>query len=64
MDKTEEVVGTLDKNLTLQTYGKLKIRYGKKVIDLLDRDGELAISSKLQSQLDKILKRLTALENN
>lgn len=64
MDKTEEVVGTLDKNLTLQTYGKLKIRYGKKVIDLLDRDGELAISSKLQSQLDEILKRLTALENN
>ena len=64
MDKTEEVVGTLDKNLTLQTYGKLKIRYGKKVIDLLDRDGELAIPDKLQSQLDEILKRLTALENN
>lgn len=64
MEKTEEVVGTLDKNLTLQTYGKLKIRYGKKVIDLLDRDGELAIPDKLQSQLDEILKRLTALENN
>lgn len=64
MLKNEETVGSLDKHLTLQTKGKVKIRYGKKVIDLLDNDGELAISSKLQTQIDEILKRLSAIEEN
>lgn len=38
-----EEVGSLNKNLVLQTQGKVKIRYGKKFIDLLDDKGNLNV---------------------
>ena len=38
-----EELGSLDKNLILQTQGKVKIRYGKKFIDLLNNNGELNV---------------------
>ncbi len=62
MIKGEQTLGSLDEHLTLQTKGKIKIRYGKKVIDLLDNDGELAISSKLQTQIEEILKEIELLK--
>lgn len=38
-----EELGSLDKNLVLQTQGKVKIQYGKKFIDLLNNNGELNV---------------------
>lgn len=41
-------VGSLNKNLVLNTLGKVKIRYGKKFIDLLDSNGNLNIPKIIQ----------------
>lgn len=40
-NKSVEEVGSLEKELILNTNGKIKIRYGRKMIDLLDNDGYL-----------------------
>jgi hypothetical protein len=39
-----EELGSLDKNLVLHTLGKVKIRYGRKYIDILNDKGELNVS--------------------
>jgi len=49
-------IGSLNENLVLNTAGKVKIRFGKKFIDLLDSNGELNIPV-------EILNRISALEN-
>lgn len=49
-------IGSLNENLVLNTAGKVKIRFGKKFIDLLDNNGELNIPA-------EILNRISALEN-
>jgi len=36
-------IGSLNENLVLVTAGKIKIRYGKKYIDLLDDKGNLNV---------------------
>lgn len=43
-----EEIGSLNKNLVLQTLGKVKIRYGKKFIDLLDEKGELVSTNETE----------------
>lgn len=40
---TYEEVGNLSANLVLQTAGKIKIRFGKKFIDLLDEKGNINV---------------------
>lgn len=52
-----EEIGSLDKNLALHTLGKVKIRYGRKYIDLLNDKGELNVS------IPKILQEKDSLEN-
>ena len=52
----QQEIGSLNENLILNTAGKVKIRYGKKFIDLLDDKGELNIPQEL-------LQRIEALEN-
>jgi len=47
-------IGTLDSNLILNTRGKLKIRFGKKVIDLIDNDGNINIQPLFQSFLETV----------
>ena len=42
-------LGSTDQNLVLNTSGKIKIRYGKKYFDLLDKDGNLNISNLVQT---------------
>ena len=49
-------IGSLNENLVLNTAGKVKIRYGKKFVDLLNDKGELNFPQ-------EILQRITALEN-
>lgn len=49
-------IGSLDENLILNTAGKVKIRFGKKFVDLLDNNGDLNIPMEL-------LNRISALEN-
>ena len=49
-------IGSLNENLVLNTAGKVKIRFGKKFVDLLDNNGELNIPA-------EILNRISALEN-
>lgn len=53
---SQQELGSLDENLILNTAGKVKIRYGKKFIDLLNDKGELNFPS-------EILQRIIALEN-
>lgn len=38
-----EEIGSLNKNLVLQTLGKVKIRFGKKFVDILDDKGNLNV---------------------
>jgi hypothetical protein len=38
---SQQEFGSLDENLILNTAGKVKIRYGKKFVDLLNDKGEL-----------------------
>ena len=38
-----EELGSLNKNLVLQTQGKIKIRFGKKFVDLLDEKGNINV---------------------
>ena len=52
-----EEIGSLDKNLALHTLGKVKIRYGRKYIDLLNDKGELNVS------IPKILQEKDSLED-
>lgn len=49
-------IGTTDENLILNTAGKVKIRYGKKFVDLLNDKGELNFPQ-------EILQRIIALES-
>ena len=49
-------IGSLNENLVLNTAGKVKIRFGKKFVDLLNDNGELNIPA-------EILNRISALEN-
>ena len=53
---SQQELGSLDENLILNTAGKVKIRYGKKFVDLLNDKGELNFPQ-------EILQRITALEN-
>lgn len=41
--KNYEEIGSLDKNLVLQTAGKIKIHYGRRYFDLLNSKGELNV---------------------
>lgn len=52
-----EEIGSLDKNLALHTLGKVKIRYGRKYIDLLNDKGELNVS------IPKIIQKKDSLED-
>lgn len=52
--KNHEEIGSLDKNLVLQTKGKVKIRYGRKYIDLLDNNGNINV------KIPKILKKVNS----
>lgn len=49
-----EELGSLNKNLVLQTQGKVKIRYGKKFIDLLDNNGNLNVSVPKLKKVDSV----------
>lgn len=49
-----EKVGSLEKDLVLQTRGKVKIRYGKKFIDLLDNNGNLNVRIPKLKSLDSL----------
>ena len=49
-------IGSLNENLVLNTAGKVKIRFGKKFVDLLNDNGELNIPV-------EILNRISSLEN-
>lgn len=51
-----EEVGDLKKNLVLNTLGKVKIRYGKKFIDILDNQGNLNVN------VPKILHKIDSLD--
>lgn len=53
---SQQELGSLDENLILNTAGKVKIRYGKKFVDLLNDKGELNFPQ-------EILQRITALES-
>ena len=44
--KDHDVVGSKDRDLILQTNGKIKIQFGKKFIDLLDLKGNLNVKTK------------------
>lgn len=50
-----EEIGSLNKNLVLQTQGRVKIRYGKKFIDLLDNNGNINVpNSDIIKKVDSI----------
>lgn len=53
---SQQELGSLDENLILNTAGKVKIRYGKKFVDLLNDKGELNFPQ-------EILQRIAALES-
>lgn len=53
-NSTYEKVGSLEKDLVLQTRGKVKIRYGKKFIDLLDNNGNLNVRIPKLKSLDSL----------
>lgn len=42
--QTQKEIGSLDNNLVLKTKGQIYIRYGKKYVELLDRNGNLKVS--------------------
>lgn len=56
-------LGSLDDNLTLKTKGKIKIQYGRKAIDLLDNNGEIAINPIILQEIEELKNRISQLEN-
>lgn len=51
-----EVIGSSESNLVLETSGKIKIKWGKKYIDLLDEDGNINLELVDISKLKELLK--------
>lgn len=53
--KVQEEIGSIEKDLVLRTKGQIYIRYGKKYIELLDKDG------KLKASFPKIITRVDSM---